>query len=124
MVGRSTLADHYRSQAEETVASDPARALQQVGDSLDLNADAVTAWYAKSAAYARLGRYQSARAALLEAARREPHNYVPWALLGDPAVRHGEFREARREYRRALRLNPREGSLARLAENPSARPGD
>ena len=50
-------------------------------------------------------------AALIEATRREPHDFVPWALLGDLATRRGEERQAQRYYRQALRLNPRNAGL-------------
>ena len=66
-------------------------------------------------AYARLDDYSGARATLQIAARREPHNYVPPALLGDLAMRRGYYRLAAAEYRRALALNPRDPELI-LAE--------
>jgi tetratricopeptide (TPR) repeat protein len=67
--------------------------------------------YSLAAAYARLDDYQRAREAVLLAAAREPFNYVPPALLGDLAMRRGDFGVAAREYRRALTLNPRDVQL-------------
>lgn len=67
--------------------------------------------YLRAAAYARLDDYQRARASLVEATRREPHDYVPWALLGDLATRRGDRALARRYYRRAVELNPRDTRL-------------
>jgi Flp pilus assembly protein TadD len=61
-----------------------------------------------------------ARAALLEATRREPHDFVTWALLGDLAVRRGDLAQARRDYGRASELNPRGPGLESLAKNPRA----
>jgi tetratricopeptide (TPR) repeat protein len=123
LVGRSALAEHYREQARDALPENPARALQKTRDSLNLNDEALPTYYVRSAAYARLGRYQPARAALVEATRREPHDFLPWALRGDLAARRGERRQAARDYRRALALNPRDGSLSALAADPPT-PGD
>ena len=117
-VGRQLTAGLYRQQAEHRVASDPVEALRAANRSLGLNPASLSSYYVKAAAYARLDRYEQARQALSEAARREPHNYVPPGLLGDLAVRHGDFSTASAEYRRASQLNPREPTLAALAANP------
>ena len=84
-------------------------AIHKSNDALAFNGDSVQALYLKSAAYARLGDYRRSRAALLEATRLEPHNFVPWALLGDLAV---PARPARR--------GP-QGLRARLAPEPAER---
>jgi cytochrome c-type biogenesis protein CcmH/NrfG len=102
------------------VRSDPAHALAKANDSLDLNADALPTYYVKAAALARLNSYAGARATLLEAARREPRDFITWALLGDTAVRRGDFGAARQSYTRATRLNPRDRTLAALARDPRA----
>ena len=120
LVGRAALADKYRSDSQETVAEDPSRALEEAGDSLALNDESLPAYYAKAAALARLDDYGGARAALLEATRREPHDFVTWALLGDLAVRRGDLAQARRDYGRASELNPRGPGLESLAKNPRA----
>jgi Flp pilus assembly protein TadD len=67
--------------------------------------------------------YPRARGALLLATRREPHNYVPPALLGDLAMRRGDYPLATVEYRRALALNPRDPVLrqAELGAQAAAR---
>jgi tetratricopeptide (TPR) repeat protein len=117
-LGRATLADRHATQAQQSVTSDPRHALSEAGRSLALNGDAVPTYYTRSAAYARLGDYAGARAALLDAARVEPENFVTWALLGDLAVRHGERRLAQGYYRRASALNPRDPQLPALARNP------
>jgi len=57
---------------------------------------------------------------LLDATRREPRNFVTWALLGDLAGRQGDVRAARAYYRRAARLNPRDVGIAKLARSPRA----
>jgi hypothetical protein len=115
LVGRAALADHYRSDAREAMPENPAKAIRKADDSLSLDDEALPTYYVKAAAYARLNRYSSARATLLEAVSREPHDSVTWALLGDLAVRRGDLRTARREYRQALRLNPRDPYLRQAA---------
>lgn len=117
-VGRQLTAELYRQQAEHRVASDPVDTLRAANRSLALNPGSLSSYYVKAAAYARLDRYEQARQALIEAARREPHNYVPPGLLGDLAVRRGDLGTATAEYRRASQLNPREPTLAALASNP------
>ncbi|MDQ4129522.1 MAG: tetratricopeptide repeat protein, partial [Actinomycetota bacterium] len=86
------------------------------------NGEGMSAHYLRAAAYARFDDYRSARGALLAAAQREPHDFVPWALLGDLAVRAGDLPEARRDYGRAHALNPRDPTLAALARDPLAQP--
>ncbi|MFL5866236.1 MAG: O-antigen ligase family protein, partial [Thermoleophilaceae bacterium] len=120
LVGRAALADHYRSQAEDEVRSNPVKAIDRANDSLALNDEALPTYYAKAAAEARLNRYHAARAVLREAARREPHDFVTWGLLGDLAVRRGDRATARRDYARAHRLNPRDPTLRQLARHPLA----
>ncbi len=120
LVGRATLADKYRSDSQESVDEDPGRALEQAGDSLALNDESLPAYYAKATALARMDNYDGARATLLEATRREPHNFVPWGLLGDLALRRGDLVQARSDYGRASELNPRNAGLSSLAKNPRA----
>jgi Flp pilus assembly protein TadD len=80
--------------------------LRDAEQALDLNPESLPAHYAAARAYARLGRYEPARATLVEATRKEPSDYVPWVLLGDLAVRHGDLARARADYRRATALSP------------------
>jgi tetratricopeptide (TPR) repeat protein len=119
-IGRSVLAKHHRAEAQKAARSDPAHALDEANASLDLNDDALPTYYVKAAALAKLHSYEGARDTLLAAARREPRAFVTWALLGDIAVRRGDFAVARRYYRRASRLNPRDEALAKLSRNPRA----
>ena len=67
------------------------------------------------AALARQGRYEPARDVLLEATRREPHDFVTWGLLGDLALRAGLVQSAMNYYREASALNPRDAGLSELA---------
>jgi tetratricopeptide (TPR) repeat protein len=118
LIGRSALAERYREDARDALPEDPVEAIRKANDSLALNDEALPTYYVKAAAEARLNQYARSRASLAEAARREPHEYVPWALLGDLAVRRGDLETARRDYGRASDLNPRDPGLARLAEDP------
>jgi tetratricopeptide (TPR) repeat protein len=118
LVGRSALAEKYGSDARDELEIAPASAVVKANDSLALDDEAVDTYYVKAAAYARLDDYRRARATLLEAIRREPHDFVTWGLLGDLAVRRGAFLQAQRAYREAARLNPRDTTLSTLARNP------
>jgi Flp pilus assembly protein TadD len=106
------------SAARAAVPGDPATALREADRALRIDPELIGAYYAKAAALARFDESDASKAALREAARREPRNFVTWALLGDLAVRTGNFGEARRFYRRALALNPRDPSLVVLARDP------
>lgn len=119
-VGRVTLADKYRTDAQALVQKDPEAAVEKAGDSLALNDESLPAYYARAAAYARVNDYRRARESLLEATRREPHDFVPWGLLGDLAVRRGDLAQAGRDYGQASRLNPRDEGLQRFARDPRA----
>lgn len=118
-LGRATLADRdLRAGQAALEAGQPQRALALARDSLGLNPEVLGALYLEAAALARGGDYAGARAALIEATRREPSNFVPWALLGDVAVRRGDFALAGENYARAARLNPRDPTLQLLARDP------
>jgi hypothetical protein len=119
-VGRLAIADSYRIDARDKLRSDPVEALRLANQSLAFNDQSLPPLYVKSAAYARLGRYRAARRAILQATRLEPHDHLPWALLGDLAVRRGDFATARRAYRRASELNPKSKTIRALARNPRA----
>ena len=117
-VAKPTGTEVLRQEAQDQLASDPVKALERANQALSLQGDSLRALFARSAAYARLERYGKAHAALLEAARLEPHDHLPWALLGDLATRRGELAAAKRYYRRSARLNPRYSRLQELAKNP------
>ncbi|MBS0548328.1 MAG: O-antigen ligase family protein [Proteobacteria bacterium] len=119
-IGRPTLAEHLRSVAQGELESSPADALAASDESLSLNPDSLQGYYLRGAAFARLHDFAAARHSLEEAIEREPHNYVSWALLGDLLTRHGAVAEARRAYRHASSLNPRDRGLLRLASDRAA----
>jgi hypothetical protein len=122
-VGRSTLALHYRTTGQEKLSTEPAAALAKAKSSLSLNDEALPTYYLLAAAQARFGHAALAIDSLREAARREPHDPVPWALLADIAVRRGNTQAAQRYYQRAHELNPRDPALRRLAEDPASAAG-
>lgn len=117
-LSRQGLAEHFRSAAQDALAVRPAEALRDADRSLRLDPEAVQSYYVKAAALARFNKPAAARATLQEAAEREPTRFVTWALLGDLAVRTGEFRDARKFYGRAHGLNPLDPTLLALAEDP------
>ena len=111
LVGRAVLADRYLTEGRDALPEDPVEAITKARDSRQLNDERLSVYYVESAAWARLGDYRRARSVLSEATRREPHDFVPWALLGDIAIRRDDRREALRNYRRAHALNPRDEAL-------------
>ena len=117
-VGRQYAADRYRESGESQLGDDPRAALADANRAIDLDPGDMAARYLRSAAHARFGDYERAREALAEAARREPHNPVPWALLGDLAVRRGDLAQAAQDYSRASELNPKDQYLAEAAADP------
>ncbi|MDX6691739.1 MAG: hypothetical protein QOG15_3196 [Solirubrobacteraceae bacterium] len=117
-LSRQGLTDRYITRAQDALAGNPARAVTEADRALRLDREATAAYYVKAAALARFGDAHGARAVLLDAARREPRNFVTWALLGDLSVRRGALPAAQADYRRAARLNPRDRRLAKLAADP------
>ena len=110
-VARQYLSDHYRDQARSELRSSPQRALDDVRRSMDLGAAPIADYYIAAAAYARLGSYADAGAALRDAAAREPANPVPPLLLGDLEMRRESGARALAAYRRAQRLSPLDAAL-------------
>ncbi|HWI08175.1 MAG TPA: hypothetical protein VNT54_11730, partial [Solirubrobacteraceae bacterium] len=117
-LSRQGLSERYVERAQAALGERPAAALREANRALRLDAESIPAYYAKAAAVARFGDGEAAQRVLLDAADREPRNFVTWTLLGDLAVRRVEPALARRYYRRASELNPRNAELARLAAQP------
>jgi hypothetical protein len=122
-VARQYVANRYAHAGAEQVASSPHTAIGTLRRAVQLDPYSLGAMYQLASAYARLDDYPDALAALQLASRREPHNYVPPALLGDLAMRRGAYTTAVLDYRRALALNPRDPQLvqAELAAEGAAR---
>ncbi len=121
-LSRQALSEHYRTRAQESLSrGDAADALALADRSLRIDGGAIDAYYLRSAALGQLERPVAARRALRVALRREPENFVTWALLGDLEDRESRPVAARSAYRRASELNPRDvelGQLARGAQPP------
>ena len=117
-LSRQGLSELYVGRAQSALAERPAGALSEANRALRLDRESIPAYYAKAAAIARSGDGESAHAVLFEAVRREPREFVTWTLLGDLAVRRDNPAQARRYYRRAAQLNPRNPELAELASGP------
>ncbi len=117
---RQGVAEHFRRVAQSALAERPAKALVEADRSLRLDAQAVSTYYVKAAAFARYGQADAAERTLREAAAKEPSDFVTWTLLGDFATRRGRPAQAREHYRRALALNPRNASLRRSLADPEA----
>jgi hypothetical protein len=113
-VARQYAADWYVERGQGQLAPRPEAALNDASHALQLNPARMDAYYLKAAALARANRYSDARSTLKEATRREPFNYVPWALLGDLAVRRGDTAAAHGAYAEASRRNPFDAALREL----------
>jgi len=112
-LGRQYVATLYRDSGQALERHSVLTALGKLRTAEALDPWSLQTQYAVASAYARANDYPAARAALLRAQRLEPENFVPPALLGDIALRAGHRRVALVEYRRALRLDPRDPSLKR-----------
>jgi O-antigen ligase len=110
-VGRTTLATFLLDDARDAVAQDPQKAIDRSRSALALRPGDVNALVVEAAAAARAGDYRAARGALLEATDLEPHNFLPYVLLGDLATRRGDTAAARAAYARAATLNPRDPAI-------------
>jgi O-antigen ligase len=108
---RQYVASRYASSGAAEVTRSPRAAIGTLRHAAQLDPYSLTTLYSLAAAYARLDDYSGAWSTLLVASRREPHNYVPPALLGDLATRRGDRGLAATEYARALQLNPRDPQL-------------
>jgi O-antigen ligase len=118
-LSRQSLADIYRSRAQHELAANPLASLSDADRSLEIEPSSMQSYYLKAAALARFDQGTAAESALNAALEREPRNFVTWVLLGDIDVRLGKLARAGGRYRRAHRLNPRDGDIAQLARVPS-----
>ncbi len=112
-VGRTTLATFLLKDARSALPEDPAKAVDRSRAALGLRPGDVDALVVEAAAQARAGDYAAARGALLEATDLEPHNFLPYVLLGDLATRRGDTGGARSAYARAAALNPLDPTIRR-----------
>jgi hypothetical protein len=118
VLGRATIAARLEADGQAQLTASPRQALDDARQALSFNGASVTARYLQSNAYERLGAYALSRGALMAALRQEPSDWLTWALLGDLAVRHRDYRAAERYYRRAQSFNPRDPEIAAAVRNP------
>jgi UDP-N-acetylmuramyl pentapeptide phosphotransferase/UDP-N-acetylglucosamine-1-phosphate transferase/O-antigen ligase len=119
-LSRQGLAQLYRERAQNELARNPGAALTDAKRSLDIDSDAAQTYYVQAAALARFDQARAAEAALAAALLREPRNFVTWTLLGDISLRQRMLAAAKRDYRRAHELNPRNPIVRQMALNPGA----
>ena len=121
-LSRQGLSELFQDRARSALSEDPARAITEADRSLRLDREAVATYYVKAAAQARFGRGAAAERILLQAAAKEPSDFVTWALLGDLAVRRGQLARATGAgnciLRARVKLNPRDRSLNELVRDP------
>ena len=110
------LSDLYVRKARVEAATSPRAALDSARTAESLNPLSVTPLYLQASALETQGERRQARAALEEALRQEPSNFVTLALLGDLETRAQRPTRARSYYRRALRLNPLDVGLQELSK--------
>jgi hypothetical protein len=110
-VGRQYLAARLQQSGAAQVSRSPTAAISTLREALGLDPYSLPTLYSLAAAYARQDNYGQARATLMRAAAREPANYVPPALLGDLAVRRGDYAAATADYKRAEQLDPHDPML-------------
>jgi UDP-GlcNAc:undecaprenyl-phosphate GlcNAc-1-phosphate transferase len=118
---RQGLADRFRAEAQQHLASSPKSAIDWANRSLRLDGDAPATYYVKAAALARFGAARPAERVIEEAIRREPGNFLTYALLGDLYTREKRLGLATQAYRAALAQNPREPDLIELAHKYDSR---
>jgi O-antigen ligase len=114
-VGLLFLSDLYLRKARVEAAASPQSALSSARTAESLDPLAVEPLYLQASALETQGERAQARAALEEALRQEPENFVTLALLGDLETRAGRPSQARLYYRRSLRLNPLDVGLRELS---------
>lgn len=114
-VAALVASDSYSRAAFASRDGSAAEQLRSARRAHKLNPLALRPHYLAAGALERLGRRDAARRELLAALDREPRNFVTLAVLGDLELRAGRRRSARAWYLRALRLNPRDAGLRRLA---------
>ncbi len=108
------LSEAYIQKARE-LTSGPRAELSAARTAAALDPWSVTPHYLESSAYETLSERQRAYSQLRVALSLEPNNAASWGVLGDFEVRGGNLVAARRDYRRALALDPLDSGLAQLA---------
>jgi O-antigen ligase len=114
-VGALFLSEIYVRKARRQALASPQAALASARTAGRLDPVSVTPLYLQASALESEGDRAAARKALRDALDLERGNFVTLGLLGDLEVRAGNDGVARRYYRRALALNPRDSGLRKLS---------
>ncbi len=115
LTGSLYLGDFFVRKARSTGPDAPQERLDAARSAGRLNPWGIQPLYLQAGALEDLGRQDDARRRLRDALQRERHNFVTFGLLGDLEARAGNASRARRYYRRALELNPRDVGLRQLS---------
>jgi Flp pilus assembly protein TadD len=117
VAGTVTIAPRVLSLRAQTSAQraldggNPRAAITDASTALEYDPRSVPALALRAAGFARLHAFVPSLADLKRAVSVEPHNWVPWALVGDLLTRHGNRSAARSAYAHALALDPLEPDL-------------
>jgi tetratricopeptide (TPR) repeat protein len=103
-----------KARAEETAGKAASR-LSAARTASDFNPLSPTPLYLEASSLETLGQQPAARQKLLDALELDPRNFATLGLLGDFEARSGHRAAARRYYKAASLLNPRDVGLQALA---------
>lgn len=109
------LADVHERRARALAATAPARSLSEARSAAQMDPFDVDPHYLQAGALEDMGQRAAARAQLQKALDLEPRNFATLGLLGDFEARAGNIPLARGYYAQALRLDPLDVGLQKLA---------
>ena len=109
-----SLSEYYLEEAQRlSAAGDSQGAIDASRTSARLDPFDTEALETLSLLYAQEQRFEDAAEALREAIGRDPHNYIPYLMLGNLQLNSLDDLDAAEEsYREVLRLNPKESSVS------------
>jgi tetratricopeptide (TPR) repeat protein len=108
-----SLSEYYLEEAQRlSAAGDAQGAIDASRTSARLDPFDTEALETQSLLYAQEERYEDAAGALREAIGQDPHNYIPYLMLGNLQLNSLDDLDAAEEnYREVLRLNPKESNV-------------
>ena len=108
-----SLSEYYLEEAQRlSAAGDAQGAIDASRTATRLDPFDTEALETQSLLYAQEERYEDAAGALREAIGQDPHNYIPYLMLGNLQLNSLDDLDAAEEnYREVLRLNPKESSV-------------
>ena len=109
-----SLSEYYLEEAQRlSAAGDSQGAIDASRTSARLDPFDTEALETLSLLYAQEQRFEDAAEALREAIGRDPHNHIPYLMLGNLQLNSLDDLDAAEEsYREVLRLNPKESSVS------------